>query len=103
MVKNSDLPNFEYGTVWEDPISGHRVGCLDASKKEDVEELMNNKETSLAIQDPPYNVDINDEFRNMPLGEYMKWSEKWVDNTIDVGTQKNWMAIRQELLYYIIT
>ena len=33
------MPNFEYGTIWEDPISGHRVGCLDVSKKEDIEKL----------------------------------------------------------------
>jgi site-specific DNA-methyltransferase (adenine-specific) len=103
----------------------------------------------LAIHDPPYNVDINDEFGNLPLDEYITWCEKWVDNTIDIlnrdasfyiwlgadirndlqplpdfiimmrkkpikirnfitmrnqrgyGTQKNWMAVRQELLYYI--
>lgn len=150
MVKKiKELPSFEYGTIWEDPVSGHRVGCLDISKKEDVKKLMNDKKATLAIQDPPYNVDINDEFGNLPLEEYIKWSEKWIDNTIDIldknsslyvwlgadirnnlqplpdfiimmrhkplnvrnfitmrnqrgyGTQKNWMAVRQELLYYI--
>lgn len=145
----SQIPNFEYGTVWEDPIGGHKIGCLDISKKEDVEKIMHGRKASLAIQDPPYNVDINDEFNNIPLGQYIKWSEKWIDNTINIlnensslyiwlgadirnalqplpdfiimmrqkpvrirnfitmrnqrgyGTQKNWMAIRQELLYYI--
>lgn len=143
------MPDFNHGIIWQDPISGHRVGCLDASKKEDVEKLMTGKEATLAIQDPPYNVDINDEFGNLPLDQYIAWSEQWVNNTIDVldknsslyiwlgadirydfqplpdfiimmrkkpvktrnlitmrnqrgyGTQKNWMAIRQELLYYI--
>ena len=147
MIKK--IPNFEYGIIWEDPVSGHKVGCLDVLKKEDVEKLMQNKKAILAIQDPPYNVDINDEFGNLPLDQYIDWSEKWVDNTIDIldknssfyiwlgadikkglqplpdfiimmrnkpvsvrnfitmrnqrgyGTQKNWMAIRQELLYYI--
>ncbi len=148
-VKVKELPNFEYGTIWGDSVSGHKVGCLDASKKEDVKKLMNGEEAKLAIQDPPYNVDINDEFGNLPLYKYIKWSEKWIDNTINVldkdaslyvwlgadiknelqplpdfiimmrgklitirnyitmrnqrgyGTQKNWMAIRQDLLYYI--
>jgi len=27
MVKK--IPDFEYGTIWEDPISGHKIGCLD--------------------------------------------------------------------------
>jgi len=149
MVKTNSLPNFEYGMIWEDPVSGHRVGCLNVSKKEDVEKLMQDEKALLAVQDPPYNVDINDEFGNLPLDQYMNWSERWVNNTLDVlhhnsslyvwlgadvrsglqplpdfifmmrnkpvkirsfitmrnqrgyGTQKNWMAIRQELLYYI--
>jgi len=147
--KITKLPNFEYGTIWKDPVSGHRVGCLDASKIEDVEKLMSGKKTTLAIQDPPYNVKINKEFRRNPLKEYISWSKRWIDNTIEVldkdsslyiwlgadirkgfqplpdfiimmrkkplrtrnfitlrnqrgyGTQKNWMAVRQELLYYI--
>jgi len=135
--------------VWEDPVNGHRVGCLDASQKEDIEKLMQGEKAILAVQDPPYNISINDEFGNLPLGQYINWSEKWIDNTLDIldgnaslyvwlgadvrnglqplpdfiimmrsksvrvrnfitmrnqrgyGTQKNWMAIRQELLYYI--
>jgi len=148
-LKKREIPEFEYGVIWEDPISGHRIGCLDVSKKEDVKKLMQNEKATLAVQDPPYNVDINDEFGNLPLGEYIKWSGVWVDNVIDIldknsslyvwlgadirnalqpfpdfiimmrnkpvnirnfitmrnqrgyGTQKNWMAIRQELLFYI--
>lgn len=143
------IPNFEYGTIWEDPIRGHRVGCLDATNKEDVKKLMKSEKAILAIQDPPYNIKINGVFSNMPVDKYISWSEKWVDNTIDVlkddaslyiwlgfdiregfqpladfmimmrnkplkarniitlrkqrgyGTQKNWMAVRQELLYYV--
>jgi len=141
------IPNFEYGSIWEDSISGHKIGCLDASKKEDVAKLMGKKKAVLAIQNPPYNVDINDEFANSPVDQYIEWSEKWIDNCIDIldddasvyiwlgadirhnfqplpdfmvmmrkkplqarnfitmrnqrgyGTQKNWMAVRQELLY----
>ena len=147
--KKTILPDFCYGMVWEDPVAGHRVGCLDASKEDDIKKLMNNKKATLAIQDPPYNVDINNEFGNLPLKQYIQWSEQWVENTINIlndnisfyvwlgadirnalqplpdfmimmrgkpvkvrnfitmrnqrgyGTQKNWMSVRQELLYYI--
>jgi len=143
------IPDFEYGVIWEDPISGHKIGCLNVAKKDDVKNLMQGQKATLAIQDPPYNIDINNEFGKIPLDQYINWSEKWVDNTIEVlndnsslyvwlgadirdglqpfpdfvvmmrskpvkirnfitmrnqrgyGTQKNWMAIRQELLYYI--
>src|SRR3989338_3141586 len=78
------IPDFEYGVICEDPISGHKIGFLDVSKKEDVEKLMQNKKAILAVEDPPYNVDINDEFGNLPLEQYIIWSEKWVDNTIDI-------------------
>ncbi len=50
------LPDFHYGMIWEDPARGHKVACLDASKKTDVERLMAGDRTRLAIQDPPYNV-----------------------------------------------
>lgn len=141
--------NFKYGTIWEDPIRGHRIACLDASKREDVKKIMGGERATLAVQDPPYNVNINGEFSKSPIEEYIGWCERWVDNTIEVladnasfyvwlgadirhnlqplpdfiimmrkkplkvrnfitmrnqrgyGTQKNWMAVRQELLYYI--
>lgn len=44
------LPKFEYGVIWQDPISGHRVGCLDASKKEDVKKLMQEKKQFLQFK-----------------------------------------------------
>ncbi len=78
------IPKFEYGVVWEDPVSGHRIGCLDASQKDDVEKLMHGEKAILAIQDPPYNVDINDEFGNLPIDQYIHWSEQWIDKTIDI-------------------
>lgn len=59
-IKNNNLPNFRYGIIWEDPINGHRIGCLDVSKKEDVERLMQSQKASLAIQGSPYNVDIKE-------------------------------------------
>ncbi len=144
----------KYGQIWEDKISGHKVGCLDASKEDDILRLMNNEKSALAAQDPPYNVIIGnnntERLGKIELHKYINWCEKWVSNTIKIskdgahfyiwlgadqnegfqplpdfmimmrgfselktrsfitmrnqrgyGTQQNWMAVRQELLYYI--
>ena len=133
------------GEVWEDPVMGHRVGCLDAANPNDVTQLMAGKLAQLAIHDPPYNLVA---FAERPLTDYINWCKQWVQNSWDAlsdssalyiwlgadqrnqfqplpdfmmmmrdfqfeprsfitmrnqrgyGTQKNWMAVRQELLYY---
>jgi site-specific DNA-methyltransferase (adenine-specific) len=134
------------GEIWEDPIKGHRVGCLDATNPEHVAPLMGKRKAALAVQDPPYNQVA---FEQMPIDEYIAWSSRWVDNCLwamaedaslyvwlgadqnngfqplpdfmlmmrgkpvksrsfitmrnqrGYGTQKNWMCVRQECLYYI--
>ena len=136
----------QLGEVWEDTKHGHRVGCLDSTDPEHVALLMNGRKARLAIHDPPYNQIT---FKKLPVEEYVKWCELWIDNTLSIldddsslyiwtgadqfdsfqplpdlmlmlrtkpirprsfitmrnqrgyGTQKNWMAVRQELLYYI--
>ncbi len=142
--------DFKYGDIYIDPIKGHKIACLDATKKDDIQKLMLDEKASLAIHDPPYNISINKEFSRIALSQYMDFSEKYIDNTIlylkensslyvwlgaDIknnlqpfiefcllmrnkqtklksyitmrnqkgfGTQKNWMFLRQELLYYVI-
>jgi site-specific DNA-methyltransferase (adenine-specific) len=142
------------GEVWEDPIHGHKVGYLDASGEQHVRKLLGDEKCTLAIQDPPYNLVVGnantDQLGQIPIEQYMHWSRKWVQNTLQImqpdsslyvwlgadqndgfqpladfivmtrefkelqsrsfitmrnqrgyGTQKNWMAVRQELLYYI--
>ena len=134
------------GEVWEDPIGKHRVGCLDASRWEDVQKLVRSDVARLALHDPPYNLVA---FERRSISEFMDWCRRWVANTDRVlgkdaslyvwmgadqnegfqplpdfmlmmretgfrprslitmrnqrgyGTQKNWMAVRQELLYYV--
>jgi site-specific DNA-methyltransferase (adenine-specific) len=155
-VRKMLLPycRLKYGEVWEDPICGHRVGCLDAMREEDISLLLGNAKSTLAIQDPPYNVVVGNSNTNslgkISLEKYIAWSKQWIRNTINIlkddahlyvwlgadqnegfqplpdfmimmrefkklrtrsfitmrnqrgyGTQKNWMAVRQELLYYI--
>lgn len=135
------------GEVWDDPVIGHRVGCLDAASTNDAEKLMQGNKAAAAIHDPPYNLVAFEERSNH---EYIEWCKRWVINTLHrserdaslyiwlgadqragfqplpdfmimmrslpvttrsfitmrnqrgFGTQKNWMAIRQELLYYTV-
>jgi site-specific DNA-methyltransferase (adenine-specific) len=135
------------GDVWVDPISGHRVGCLDATNSDDVAKLMDGQKATLAIHDPPYNLIA---FAESSVVDFTAWCERWARNTVNslapdaslyvwlgadqrngfqplpdfmimmrslpvttrsfitmrnqrgYGTQKNWMAVRQELLYYTI-
>ncbi len=134
------------GEVWVDPFGKHRVGCLDAASKADIQSLMNPSKATLAIQDPPYNLIA---FEQRELDAYIEWCKRWVNTTElalasaaslyiwlgadqtcnfqplpdfmimmrgtsfrprsfitlrnqrGYGTQKNWMAVRQELLYYV--
>jgi len=134
------------GEVWEDPSGRHRVGCLDASRCEDVRKLVQGGTGQLALHDPPYNLVA---FGKRSVGEFVDWCRMWIANTDRVlakdaslyvwigadqnegfqplpdfmlmmretgfrarsfitmrnqrgyGTLKNWMAVRQELLYYL--
>ena len=133
------------GEVWNDPVSGHKVRCLDATHPGDIALLMDGNKANLAIHDPPYNLVA---FEERSAGQYIGWCKQWVQCTLDwmasnaslyvwlgadqkdgfqplpdfmimmralplatrsfvtmrnqrgYGTQKNWMAVRQELLYY---
>ncbi|MBN1994878.1 MAG: site-specific DNA-methyltransferase [Anaerolineae bacterium] len=134
------------GEIWRDPLNVHKVGCLDATKAADVDQLMAGEPAKLAIHDPPYNLVA---FAERQLADYINWCRQWVSHTWRVlakhsafyvwlgadqknhfqplpdfmvmmrefdfeprsfltmrnqrgyGTQKNWMAVRQELLYYV--
>ena len=148
------LCRLKYGEIWKDPVNGHMVGVLDATKIEDIKKLFVVEKAKLVINDPPYNVIVGNANTNnlfkLNLDEYLDFSRKWVQNAISImdsnahlyiwigadykdnlqplpdfiilmrefkelkpknfitlrnqrgyGTQKNWMWVRQELLYYI--
>lgn len=161
-MKNSPLPRLDQhpelrqrllphcrlkpGQIWTDPLGRHRVGCLDAANRIEVDQLMQGALAALAVHDPPYNLVA---FQQRELAAYLDWCRRWVDNTAAVltpdssmyvwlgadqrhgfqplpdfmlllretefqprsfitmrnqrgyGTSKNWMAVRQELLYYV--
>lgn len=133
------------GDVWQDPLGGHRIGCLDARLEAHVSQLMKGETATLAIHDPPYNVVA---FDRRPVHAYIADCRRWIENTHSAlaadaalyvwlgadqtegfqplpdfmlmmrelpfrarsfitvrnqrgyGTACNWMAVRQELLYY---
>ncbi len=134
------------GEIWEDKMSGHRVGCLNATDAVAIARLMGKERAALAIHDPPYNVAA---FEIKNVSDFVEWSHQWISLTYNVlsddaslyiwigadqkngfqplpdfmimmrgqrfsprsfitmrnqrgyGTQKNWMAVRQELLFYV--
>ena len=135
------------GEIWQDSKHGHRIGCLDASKTDEIQNLVGDQKASLAVHDPPYNLVA---FEERGIRDFIIWCEKWVSTTLNslsdnaslyiwlgadqnnsfqplpnfmmmmrefeevksrsfitmrnqrgYGTQHNWMAVRQELLYYI--
>ena len=148
------LCRLKMGEIWEDGISGHKVGVLDATSIDDVNSIMNGDKATLAVNDPPYNVAVGNantaNLSKIDMSKYLSFSGKWIKNVVSVmrenshfylwsgadqrddfqplpdimillrkfeelksrnlitmrnqrgyGTQKNWMWVRQELLYYI--
>ena len=133
------------GEVWIDGVSGHRVGCLDATDPQAIAKIVEDERAQLAIHDPPYNTAA---LERRTVSDFTEWCRKWVSHTYSAladdaslyvwmgadqnngfqplpdfllmmreqpfqtrsfitmrnqrgyGTQKNWMAVRQELLYY---
>lgn len=76
----------QYGSIWKDPISGHRVGVLDATVENDVNRIMNGQKAVMTVNDPPYNVAVgNANTKNLfktKLDKYVEFSRRWIENTI---------------------
>jgi len=68
------------GEVWNDPVSGHKVGCLDAARPGDIALLMDGNKADLAIHDPPYNLVA---FQERRIGQFIAWCRQWVQCTLD--------------------
>ncbi len=74
------------GEIWTDPLRGHRVGVLDATKAAQVEALMAGDRTGLLIADPPYNLVVGGRAsRALPrraLADYLAFSAAWISNAV---------------------
>lgn len=78
------------GEIWEDPISGHRVGVIDARDKNQVASIIGASRINCAVQDPPYNLSVGGKeskaLFNKTIEEYIDFTRKWVQNTVEVLT-----------------
>lgn len=87
----------KYGEIWEDPIKGHKVGVVDATKMEDIKKIVGNEKVELIINDPPYNVAVGNANTNnlfkVNLQEYLLFSEKWVKNAIEIMAENSHLYI----------
>ncbi|MGE3539270.1 MAG: site-specific DNA-methyltransferase [Candidatus Tectimicrobiota bacterium] len=74
------------GEVWDDPLSGHRVGVLDAASRRDVARLLRGEKTRLSVHDPPYNVSpgsmVSSNLGKRALDAYLAFSRAWVENAL---------------------
>ena len=79
-VREALLPfcRLKAGEIWEDPVAGHRVGCLDAADSVQTTSAMKGLKATLAIHDPPYNLVA---FEERPLEQYLDWCKRWIGNT----------------------
>ena len=48
------------GDLWQ--LGNHRLLCGDATRKEDVERLMNGEKADMVFTDPPYGINLNTDF-----------------------------------------
>lgn len=89
-IRNLLLPycRLKKGEIWEDAVSGHRVGVLDSTDYSDVEKLIKGNTVRLVINDPPYNIAVGrrntKNLSQITLEEYLKFSEKWVKNSLSI-------------------
>ena len=78
-----------YGDIWEDSVSGHRVGVLDAAEHADVDRIMSDRKTGLLINDPPYNVMVGNantaNLAKIDLASYLDFSQKWVSKALQIA------------------
>ncbi|GGB41632.1 adenine methyltransferase [Lentibacillus populi] len=62
-VENITEPETEYGDVWK--LGRHLLVCGDATKLKDIDKLMGEDKADLVITDPPYNVAVTSESKQL--------------------------------------
>ncbi len=77
-----------YGEVWTDPISGHKVGVIDATYPEAVKKLFDGQRATLLINDPPYNIDVGNvntkHLFKIKIEKYIEFSKKWINSSLQI-------------------
>src|SRR5690606_36643601 len=85
-------PISKRGDIWL--LGRHRLMCGDATKKEDVERLMDGKKADMVFTDPPYGMKKEDEgvlTDNLNLDDLLEFNKKWIPLTLDsVNENGSW-------------
>ena len=81
LIDDDEIPEVEeaitkQGDMWI--LGDHRLLCGDATKKEDVERLMDGSKADLTLTDPPYGIELKYSQFNDTLDEVIKISKKWL-------------------------
>ena len=88
-LRKSLLPfcRLRSGDIWEDKLSGHRVGVLDASSSDDLGKIMGDNKAALVVNDPPYNLKVGkavtENLFKLGIEDYLDFSRNWVSNILD--------------------
>ena len=68
LIEDDEIPEVEeaitkQGDLWL--LGEHRLLCGDATKKEDVDVLMDGNKADMVFTDPPYGMDLNTNYKNI--------------------------------------
>jgi hypothetical protein len=104
LTDDDDIPEVEeaitkQGDLWI--LGEHRLLCGDATKKEDVERLMDGQKADIGLTDPPYGVRKEEEWdeRNNFINSISKWFNQY-ENNCDKGLI--WFCA-DKMLPYLVT
>lgn len=62
-LENIKEPETQYGDIWK--LGRHLLVCGDATKQDDINKLMQDDKADLVITDPPYNVAVTSESKEL--------------------------------------
>lgn len=93
LTEDDDVPEVEEsickeGDLWI--LGEHRLLCGDATKKEDVDKLMDGDKAELMITDPPYGVEYDANFRNEAFKDGSNRAVGKVNNDNNADWSKAW-------------
>ena len=77
------------GDLWI--LGRHRLLCGDATKKEDVERLMDGKKADMVFTDPPYGIDKEIKNDDLKGDEFIEWNSDWLSK-IPTGTDAGFVC-----------
>ena len=87
LIDDDEIPEVEEpitqaGDLWI--LGEHRLLCGDATKKEDVDLLMDGKKADMVFTDPPYGIGYDYNSHKDEVGnKYLEFCDKWFNNIKD--------------------